>query len=727
MTLRDWLADLDDPQLAELLRNRPDSVLPLPPGFGSLAARLQLRASLVRALHRLTALDLAVLEAAADIGAELHPVTAPEVVERLHTVLENSGQLPDAGQVSHALDHLRSMAVIYGRDHIRIVGEAMPALPTNWQLLPEVQARTLSFAEATEAVGSLDQRKRKILTTLVASGGFGLTKDAAITAIPTRPIPELISAGLLARVDSSTVKLPAAVRRVLEGKQALPWRILPVDKHPGTADDSAGVAAGLEVVRLTRMLIDALGATPAATLKDGGLGVRAVSRLTRELGVDEFLLARLVNLAVSGNLLARGVPDPLPDVDDGGDYIAPTPTADEWLALDLRGQLAALLRAWWSQTLAAWLVGAADPRNKPIHLLSPAAAREQLPDTRAIVIGALSRVAPDELAEEIFYSHPIAAHRMDAGTVEQILEEARWIGAVAGGVTSAGLALLRGDDPAPAIDAPAPVQNFHVQGDLTIMVPGPLDPAMQKMTDTIAELESAGVASVYRITESSLRSALDTGLSTTDIESFLRQHSLTELPQSVTYLLKDIARRHGTLRGGPALCYLRSDDPAVLLAAIDAAPSVALRQIAPTVAISQAPLIAVVRALREAGMHPVAEDALGARLDLSPTPVRVPLRERQPRRTGLDDGRIRAAINALRREDAAAGGEATEQPTLAVLQAAARGNRSVTLGFVDKQGVAVHRVVKPLTVSAGQVDALDESTGKIHRFLLHRITEVIVD
>lgn len=56
-----------------------------------------------------------------------------------------------------------------------------------------------------------------------------------------------------------------------------------------------------------------------------------------------------------------------------------------------------------------------------------------------------------------------------------------------------------------------------------------------------------------------------------------------------------------------------------------------------------------------------------------------------------------------------------------------RGQRTVTLGFVDKQGVAVHRVVKPLTVNAGQVDAVDEATGAVHRFMLHRITEVIVD
>ncbi len=62
-----------------------------------------------------------------------------------------------------------------------------------------------------------------------------------------------------------------------------------------------------------------------------------------------------------------------------------------------------------------------------------------------------------------------------------------------------------------------------------------------------------------------------------------------------------------------------------------------------------------------------------------------------------------------------------------MLQAAVRGRKTVTLGFVDKQGTQMHRVVRPLTVSGGQVDALDAATGKVHRFQLHRITEVILD
>ncbi len=737
-TLKGWLAHLDDTQLAQILRNRPDTALPLPPGLGSLTARLQLRASIQRAIHKLTALELAVLEAAANAGAELNPITAPEVVERLDQSLRDVPGKPTREQVDQALIRLRQMAIIFGDEAFMIVAEAMSTLPTNWQLLPEEQGVTVTYGEASQSIAALPERHRKILVTLVTSGGRGLTRDAALTADPTRPIPQLIKAGLLARVDEQTVKLPAVVRRVLEGREAVAWRILPIAPNAQPADDDAGIAAGLEVVRQQRMLIDALSASPAVTLKEGALGVRVMSRLTKELQLDEEAIARLVGLGVSAGLLRRGVPDPLPAGDDGENYLAPTEAADEWLQSSLAEQLAVLLRGWWTQTHAVWLLGQADEKDKPIHLLSAASIHQALPDTRRLIITSLSRVVLENLNDDLFFHHPIAASRISQATIDHLLAEAQWIGAVAGGsagdgITSATRVLVESGsvaelaDISAAIKAPTPVDHFIVQADFTIMVPGPLEPTMQKVMEQIAVLESPGLASMYRLSEASFRHGMDLGMTATEIEDFLTQHSATEVPQSVIYLLQDIARRHGTLRGGPAMSYLRSDDPALLHSAVEAATELDLRQIAPTVAVSQASLFQVISLLRTAGFQPVAEDALGASLNLIRSPARVPSAAQPVPKPQLEDNRIQAAVSAIRREEAAQKGTTSEQPTLAVLQAAARGNRTVTLGFVDKQGVAVHRVVKPLTVTAGQVDAIDETTGAVHRFMLHRITEVIVD
>lgn len=726
-TLAGWLAQLSDEELSGILRNRPDTVLPLPPGTESLAARLQLRASIVRALRRQSALELAALEAAAALGAELHPVTAPEVVAELRAAVTGHGEIPAEEQIHGALDRLRAHALIFDTPTgLMIPAETMAALPGHWQLLPDRRNRTLSFSEARVAVDKLDPAHRKILGTLISSGGFGLTRDAAADADPTRPIPQLIAVGLLARVDATTVKLPAVVRRVLAGGEPLDWRVVPVEASAGTPAEDAGVAAGLEVVRQFRTLIDVLGQRPAATLKGGTLGVRALARLSRELALDETELNRLLALGVAAGLLARGVPDPLPADDDGGDYIAPTTRAGDWLDRDLAGQLGELLQGWWTQTGAPWLVGTPDDRGRTIHALSPESRLEELAETRRMLIGGLTRVAPAELGSDLFYHHPIAAHRISSATLGHLIAEATWIGAFAGGVTAGARALLAGTDPAGVITTPDPVDRFIIQADLTVMVPGPLEPELQRLLDQIAELESPGLASVYRISETSLRHALDLGLGATEIAGFLSSHALTEVPQSVTYLLNDVARRHGTLRGGPAMCYLRCDDPALLHSAVAATTSTALRLIAPGVAVSDSPLIQVITELRAAGFQPVAEDSLGVSLSIAPAPARVPSTAPPARLPGLDETRVQAAVAAIRRPgDAGASGSG--ESILAVLRAAVRGNRRVRLGFVDKQGVAVHRALKPVTVSAGQVDALDEATGAVQRFPLHRITEVIVD
>lgn len=150
-------------------------------------------------------------------------------------------------------------------------------------------------------------------------------------------------------------------------------------------------------------------------------------------------------------------------------------------------------------------------------------------------------------------------------------------------------------------------------------------------------------------------------------------------------------------------------------------------------AVSDLLLAEVLERLRAGEHHAVAEDAEGSAVDIRPTAATVPAeRLRAPARPKVDDSRVAAAVRALRR--GAAEGEDGEDPriiagseSLSVLQAAARGGKTVTLGVVDKHGRALQATVKPLTVTGGQVDAVDEKTGRVQRFLLHRITQVIVD
>ena len=94
----------------------------------------------------------------------------------------------------------------------------------------------------------------------------------------------------------------------------------------------------------------------------------------------------------------------------------------------------------------------------------------------------------------------------------------------------------------------------------------------------------------------------------------------------MTYLIDDVARRHGQLRVGMAASFVRCEDPALLAQAMatPAAQQLDLRLLAPTVAVSQAPIADVLAALRAAGFAPAAENSAGAIVDLRARGARVP-------------------------------------------------------------------------------------------------------
>jgi hypothetical protein len=234
-----------------------------------------------------------------------------------------------------------------------------------------------------------------------------------------------------------------------------------------------------------------------------------------------------------------------------------------------------------------------------------------------------------------------------------------------------------------------------------------------------------------------VRRALDLGRSAADLHELFRTRSRTPVPQSLTYLVDDVARRHGRLRVGMAGSYLRCDDESLLtevLAARAAAP-LQLRRLAPTVAVSPLELDDVLTALRAAGYAPAGEALDGALLAAGPPARRTPARPRPPRPAELvlPDDQAALSVTAMRAGDLAAratrrdpgrtGGSATGD-VLAFLQQAARDGRQVWLGYVDAQGRSTSRVVEPRAVEGGYVMAYDHLRSEDRTFALHRITGV---
>lgn len=803
-----WLASRSESFLTEVLHHRPDVVSPPPRSSEVLAARLQLRASVLRVLPQLGVLPLTCVEVAVDLGAEVEPVSTDAVIARLKELLSDasvpSREQPTGAHVRAALDQLRARCLIYGdgpgphgafsgrssrkshpewEDSFRVLDEVQSAFPPGWQLLP--RPNQASVDELRAAIAEVDSKQQRLLNTLVHSGGLGSTRDAALDADPTLPVPRLIASHLLERIDESTVRLPARVRALLRGIELpeIQRSLRPLEPAviwQKRADDRAAAEAW-EAVRRVTELVEFLGSSPIATLKDNTIGVRETRHLCEALSLDESDLAETVALAHASGLVRVGTPHPLPEVDSGGDYLAPTLAADEFLHQGIVARWATLACALVYSDQAPWLVGDTADDGKRIALLSPRAHLSGLPSLRPTLLQCCHRVATAPSREDTtvhnsggaaalisdfrsYFTHyfPITSTRTSNLVLDGITRTATQLGllvasgsAAAGnlalGITSAGRAVVDHviDGSTSAADLhrafadllPPPAVEIMAQADNTIIVPGPASPELDSMLKSIAVLESPGLASVFRITEDSLGRALDSGLSAAEIRAFLDEHVLGDVPQSITYLLDDVARRHGRLRGGPAASFIRCDDKALVASLMSAsvAENLGFRRIADTVIVSQAPLARVIEETRAAGYSIVAEDALGIALDLNPDPCRIHAAAPDPTRpAGVDEERISAALVAIAAGDRAEASDtsttiditddrSTGTAAYSLLQHACRSGRDVVISFVDRNGKAGRRKVRPVTVSAGQVDAIDPGSGQVLRFLLHRITEVALD
>jgi|GEM_PF-346772 hypothetical protein len=721
----EWLRSLNDSSLKEILTNRPDTTHPLPPGIGSLAARLKLRASIRRAIQHLNASDIAVLEVAAGRGGEIQPVTYPDLVADIADAIPDS---VTRSSVHRLLNH----ALIFGStDSFQIAPEVMVALPQQWSVW---ESSHYNSEELASLVADITEQQRQILQTLADSGGTGISKDAAVDADPSRPIPQLIARKLLHRVDATTVRLPAAVRAVVLGHTApvIPLAPHKVAQHPPVEVEKLATANALEAVRLVRSFIEYAGHSPVPLLKDGAVGVRAQAAIKTALGCDEKTMLRVLAVALAARLVDRGIPENLEDA-----VLAPTVLAEDFLQAPLANQWALLVHGWWQRAdFAPWLV------SKSVRALADDSVVTQLPVSRRMVLSHYTTALDfAELSSMVNYYAPLMASTHNSSLLSELVDEASWLGVLVSDnsvwyPTAVLASLIAGDDLADLVAvtearSPAPVTHLMWQGDMTLLAPGPLDHQLQSEISLLADMESAGLASSYRISETSLRRAFDAGRTAEDVLAFFDTSVVGDAPQTVSFLIQDIARKHGQLRGGPALSYIRCDDEALLLelSRSHAAHEVGLRLLAPTVAISQAPLAQVFAAVQEAGFHPVAENHEGLSIDIRQKPIRLET-PGLPNvvSKGLTEEHLEASLAALK-GDAAVASAPPAKTTLSpstTLQTAIRLKQAIRVGFVDDSGSATTMEVTPIAVTGGQVSVIENLTGQLHRLSLHRLTEAVI-
>jgi len=738
--LGSWLADLPDERLILLLELRPDLAQPPPGSIAALAARAQARQSVKAATDELDFLRLAVLDALLVLQAD----TAPVPAAKLQALIGDHAPQAD---IIAALDDLKLRALVWGETAVRVAADAAAALPWHAGQVT-LEDRSRSGGQIAALIEELDESQRDVLEKLLEGSPMGRTRDAAPGAPPDRPVPRLLATGLLRRIDAETVILPRQVGQVLRGEHPGPLQLTvpdPVVSTTTPADaDAAAAGAVIDLLRELEVLLENLSATPVSELRSGGLGIRELKRVAKATGIDEPRLGLILEIAAAAGLIASGMPDPEP-LHGESPYWAPTATADRLTSMTPAERWYLLAGTWLDLPGRPALIGSRGPDAKPYGALSDSLFSTAAPLDRRLLLHMLAELPPGagvdatSASAALIWRRPRWARRLQPDPVADLLSESHALGLVGrGAISSPGRALLEdGTDPAVVVGSmtralPKPIDHFLVQADLTVVVPGPLNRDLADDLSTVATVESAGAAMVYRVSEQSIRHALDIGKTRDWMHTLFANHSKTPVPQGLTYLIDDVARRHGQLRIGMAASFVRCEDPALLAQAVasPAMEGLALRALAPTVAVSPAPISEVLAALRAAGFSPAAEDSTGAIVDIRPRGARVPApQQRRPYRPPPrpNSETLNAVVSVLRKVTSAPFGNIRVDPAVAMslLQRAAKDQDTVLIGYLDAAGVATQRVVSPIFIRGGQLTAFDSASGKLREFAIHRITSVV--
>ncbi|MGH9266461.1 MAG: helicase-associated domain-containing protein, partial [Acidimicrobiales bacterium] len=351
----------------------------------------------------------------------------------------------------------------------------------------------------------------------------GVVDASPYTLTDRAPAGWLARRGLLGAYEWYRLIIPGEVGLALRGGHAFGsfWPDEPeVPTEPADADvaDAAGAEQALRVVADVAVLLEGWAADPPRLLKDGGVGVRDVRRAARATERSERDVARLLDIAGAAGLAW---------VDERAGVALPTAAFDEWLELDAPARWGRLAGGWLAAEFDPSVAGALDAKDKRIppllrrHSASAADRRQSVlrilagvPGDRAVPAGPALWARARWSRPQLWRTGPAPPEML----ASWVVEEAELLGLRArGSLTGAGRRAVAGDlagaVAALAQRAPASVDHFVVQADLTVVAPGALQPQVAAELELLADVESRGAATVYRIGEHTLRRAFDAGRS----------------------------------------------------------------------------------------------------------------------------------------------------------------------------------------------------------------------
>lgn len=281
----------------------------------------------------------------------------------------------------------------------------------------------------------------------------------------------------------------------------------PEPNHRGMSNELA-----FETVRITSQMLRALRDESGATRVGTTPNAATTKRLAAEVALEPESVAPYVRLLEEARILQFF-----------GQRFWPSVRAQEWQAWSRPRRYAELITAWLDH-------------SKPFIRAVFEGCRAQGFTNASAILAERFPLAPEQYEEEL----------------AQFLSDAKRFGViVADRFSPVGAHLFAGEVGAAIAELeqafPSSVTQVYLQPDLSIIAPGPLEPTFEDQLLEFAALESAGLASSYRISARTLETALSSGHTEDEIRAFLTAHSLTGIPQPVDYLLNEAHRRHGSI------------------------------------------------------------------------------------------------------------------------------------------------------------------------------------
>ncbi|MGB3371424.1 MAG: helicase-associated domain-containing protein, partial [Rhodococcus sp. (in: high G+C Gram-positive bacteria)] len=456
--------------------------------------------------------------------------------------------------------------------------------------------RSLDHGARSVLAASKDIRTRSELAVRFDEGGQNTAEDIdrALAALVDRA---------LAWPSGDGYRTSALDGLELDGVPSLacPW--------PGESADVDFAGQQRAIARFCETadaVLDAVDSGSVSTVKAGGVGAREIRTLTTAVDAEHSSVVELVlELGRSMGLLQHG-----------RGVVRSTTDFPAWKASSRAEKLVSMIAGWWCldgspTNLSGAKVLSVYPSNASTAMLRHAVLASMPP----------KGVADDASALRYFeWLLPGFVDAADPGDLEAIWRELSWLGLLAGHAPtelSSALGGLGRCGVGAVETVIAPIVDRIVDGsecvlrllpDLTAVVTGPVSERISNLLSGAATAESKDAASTWRFSPGSVRRYFDDGGTAENLCAELSEVAVTDIPQSLDYLIKDCARRHGHMVVRSASSVVVSDDES-LIREIASLAKLKSRIVAPTVVVSSLPAHLVLDVLREAGHAPTVEGA----------------------------------------------------------------------------------------------------------------------